>query len=338
MNNFRRLLSLCFVLFPTQVGAQLPSENVELVGVVSEFSSKYDGRKIEFEYPPKRKIWISRDGATGQSYFPALSTTNWRLIYWNKKYCLNVSNNVVGSEPSSFLCTAVDSSLSAGFGEMGGFLLGKDYTQFASYKDVIASSDVSVETLRFGKHGEYQSLICESEFGRLEFGIEEQRLLFVAKWLRPNMIVKRADGKTEAFDVKDEWRIIFGPIVYDSDGFPVSAKHEAHRYGKDGSLAEVKNGPHWKILSHSELKAGDLSAERLNIEAFGIPKKLGAHVDSPVPYELRDGRLVKLVDGRSEKIVQESGFRKPSFWSRWMYPLIAAVPLVFAAIVWWWRK
>lgn len=299
--------------------------------------------------------WFSKDGRYGQTYRKAVDSRvlpdeSWRLVFTNGEFWAQVAYFSSRSVPMDVIAKEGDFPIESEV-DYGRALASGWIPQYRSRtEDLLAQyiSDARLETVTFSDGESLAALVLPTRYGIVEFGFRDGRVRYVRTGLRVGTAVPDFESGESVFELDQtipKFRNVvevvetIGPIEYDADGGIKSEMlhPESKVLVKSDGQRVLDGAPDHRVFNYTvrPLKPGEFSLERIDVEAFGIPERLPALVpDSVVPYELRDGRLVKLVDARAQEVARESGFRRPSFWSRFRVFIIAFIAIVVGGVGW----
>lgn len=329
---------------PRAVAGKAPDESEvhALAGLVREYCESYLGYKTAISSPKELQFWYGADGKVAQAKCSARNGAGdlgWQLIYWNNLYAIDLTwiDRHTSSSDLNFACIAFDFNFPLTFTSIDLELLGRHGGSLQSFSELVEdrTSELSVEDTKFlGKS--YKTLrVKTAQFGEIEFAVSDNRIEFIGITRSPEVLRRTREG-LDPYGKVDGWektRVVCGPISYDRKGKPIACKRVSE-VDYENKPSEVVELAELRIASYEIEKPG-ISSERIDFEEFGIPKQLSVLCDSPLPYELRDGRLVKLVDMRAEEIAQTSAFRKSSLLAKW--PMVILVLFSVGSISLYWR-
>lgn len=342
VRRFSRMWHGCFV---EVIPATAPAD-VDFKGSPSDYPERY---------------WFAADGRYGQMYTQGIHRKFkpedcWLLIFANGEFRAQVMRLPRG--PDYIRVTAEEGDLPLASNLVGLPALASGWVvEYASRTEDLLDQylpESQIEVVDFDGQS-LRALMLPTPYGRVWFGFHEGHVRYVRTESRAGVRVPDFTGSTKIVkfgeELEDKGVVAIentvGPVLYEDDqisGIGAMSLHPSSVWVKsDGT----KERPHAREVDHSDnsrdtaqltvrpLKPGEFSLERIDVEAFGIPERLPALVpDSVVPYELRDGRLVKLVDARAQEVARESGFRRPSFWSRFRVFIIAFIAIVVGGVGW----
>lgn len=122
-----------------------------------------------------------------------------------------------------------------------------------------------------------------------------------------------------------------GLIEYDKNGKPKRADCRLTFIALDGDET-VRDWPN-EIQSYRPLKE-DLPKSQVVPKRFDLPDRLPVDVwGTNVPHELRDGRLVSLLDGVAMDVGPKVGFRSSTLFERYRWLLSIAILVALAGVV-----
>lgn len=114
-----------------------------------------------------------------------------------------------------------------------------------------------------------------------------------------------------------------GPIEYDKNGKPKRVVVQYTIRQTDGKV--IASQVVQSIESYRPLRE-DLPKNQVVPSKMELPERLPIQMwGTNVPHELRDGRLVSLLDGEAMEVGQKVGFRSPTFFERHRWLLSFAV-------------
>ncbi len=282
-----------------------------------------------------------------------------QLMYANGKYAVELLMEPKNGS-TRFQAFAIDApkpNSALASGEAIGFLSGWVGPIRIRIDDLLAQygRNAKVETDFFMSGESLPSLVFDTRSGRISFGFQQGRVRFVRVDIPCGTKVPsfRVLGSETVVGVDkpgfESVRYVMGPIEYDDSGLPTRIG-----YGQESEVWFKANGDavsilamanieqpdlRWLQLKISDLKPGEFDPERIDIEKFGIPSRLKVIVPtSPVPYELRDGKLVKLADSRAEEVAHVAGFRQPGVWQRFKYLIVSGLILLTGMIGWYFHR
>lgn len=121
-----------------------------------------------------------------------------------------------------------------------------------------------------------------------------------------------------------------GPIEYDSKGKPKAANTHSITISNNDERSVFQF--RFEILSYSPLRE-DLPPNQVVTTKMKLPERLAIQMyGTNVPHELRDGRLVSLLDGVAMEVGSKVGFRKPSGYERFGWLALFVTLLVLLGI------
>lgn len=352
--------------FVRQVGPDDTESRDQMVAEIRRISRLFIGKHIVCDSGRagvREEYWCKSEDGIGQVFFrqPYNGKEGYyeQLFYSNGKYSVEILNDqmegvdrihcfaIEGDMPNSILVGGWETSLFCGW-------IGPVKRRVDSLLKE-HRGDLKVDSDSFLGGEALPSLIIESDRGRISFGFHDNEVRFLKvdvpcgtriPTFRP---VNKEEVVGEGRPGFAFQRTVIGPIEYDADGMPVRVGFSEGKFAwvrSDGTveatpLPSVPAGTiAWiRYVEISDLKPGEFDQERIDIEKFGIPSRLKVMVPtSPVPYELRDGKLVKLADARAEEVAHVAGFRQPGVWQRFKYLIVSGLILLTGMIGWYFHR
>lgn len=171
---------------------------------------------------------------------------------------------------------------------------------------------------------------------------QKPKLVGVARDVRPGDRIVHWEGARnfgtpppQSWNVGDDsqytnTRVVIGPIEYDRQGKPTRAVvlTTYERNGVPGSIrttleiASSRSLPAERTLDGVEFKNLSLPA-RVPVKVYG----------NGIAHELRNGRLVSVLDAQSIEVAAKVGFRRPDLWQQYRWYLLLILVIAVLSVV-----
>ena len=314
-----------------------------LITILEKFERAYEGKYTKIAGLQDLEFWISPDNSAVMSRempkYKGVGAVEWRLGYWNSRYFVQVSHDAY-----HFFGWAVDENFPGVFMYSGAALLGRDYSSLQKFSQICTNENNNLQIASEQKDGcEFQVLsVKRKTFSDVKFFFAENQL----KYFQVDMTVGKLFSNGHNIPFKP-WEspadsgissltFVNGPFEYE-DGIQVAVARNLNITRFDSAPTDRSEVGKYEIIESRPLDVS-ISADRIDIEKFGIPERVEISVGSGVPNELRNGRLMKLTDAHALEIIHSTGFRPPSLFARLRYAVLTLVLIVLLGLFFYFRK
>ncbi len=322
-----------------------PPTKAEALDWLKDYETKYHGMEIVFRGGggsfSDQLVRLSRNGEAMSVEITISNdssdvTTN--SEYACPAFSIELNSNILNGNPNGSLNVGViGSNGHVQRGSGGFFLLGYEINNGLRFSEVVGANNATISsstTNRFDVDG-FELVATRPNFPKFKF-------FFAAKprgrLLGIDIDVKKGDkilvpwernytvGEDEP-DGLESSTFELGPISYDSMGRQISTPWTWNGIIKGKDVAQNMGE---EIYSYKPLEK-DLPSDRAEFVNRKLPPRVPVKVfDSPVPHELRDGRLVAVIDSKAIEVGEKVGFRPPEGVRRFNWVLYFGLFLALA--------